>query len=149
MILQIAILASSLLVPARQPEDLKSIAAEPNPARRARAALVYGEQTAFKAGEACKGNEYEKCNHLLDEIRDSVELADKSLDETGADPRRSPGNFKNAEIRTHKILRDVDALKSYIHPDDMEHFESVYRRVSEINDRLLAALMGQHQRKKR
>ncbi len=149
MIVPIAIFAGVLLLAARAPQDLKSVAAEPNLARRARAALAFGEQSALRAGDACKGNDYEKCDHLLDDVRDAVELADKSLDQTGVDPRRSPGNYKNAEIRTRKILREVDALKSYIHPDDLDHFDTVYRRISEIDDRLLAAIMGQHKKKKK
>ena len=128
--------------------DLKTIAAEPNPAKRARQALEYAEQAALKAGEACKASDYDNCDSLLDELQQSVELADKSLEQTGVDPRRNPRHYKDAEIRTRKITRQVDALRVYIHPDDIQHYETIYRRISEINDRLLAAIMGKGRKKK-
>ena len=148
MILRAAILVPLLLGFAAAAVDLKTIAADPNPARRARQALIYAEQACGRAGEACKANEYEQCNGLLDEIKESVELADKSLVQTGVDPRRNPRHHKDAEIRTRRIVRQVDAVRVYIHPEDMEHFESVYRRISEINDRLLAAIFGGNRKKK-
>ncbi len=137
-------MAAMLAFGATQPAaDLKTVAAEPNAARRARAALVCAEQAASKAGENCRSGEYDKCNALLDEVRDAVDLAEKSLQQTGVDPSRNPRHYKDAEIRTRKLVRELEAIRAYVHPDDLDHFETIYRRISETDDGLLSAIMGQ------
>jgi hypothetical protein len=147
MMHRVMILALALLAPALSSEDLKTAAAEPNPVKRARLGLANGERTALKAGEACKGAEYEKCNELLTEVQESVELASKSLDQSGIDARRSPRHFKDAEVRSHKILRLVEPIRAYVHPDDLEHFDAVARRISQINGEFLAAVLGKKKKK--
>ena len=134
------------LLPAFPAGEVKILAAEPNPVKRARLALTNGERTALKAGEACKVAEYEKCNKLLTEVQESVELASKSLDESRIDASRSPRHFKDAEVRTHKILRLVQPIRAYVHPDDQEHYNAVYQRISAINDSFLKAVMGRRKK---
>jgi hypothetical protein len=64
-----------------------------------------------------------------------------SLEQTGINPRRNPRHFKDAELRTRKILKLLGAVQSYIHPEDESQFRAVVRRVSEINDGLLSAIL--------
>jgi hypothetical protein len=128
--------------------DLKTAAAEPNLVKRARLALANGETASTRAGDACRSGDYDKCDALLDEVKESVELGKTSLDATGIDAARSPRHFKDAEIRVRKILRLLDAVRSYVHSEDMSHFEAVRARVSEINDQLLSAIMKKQRRKK-
>ncbi len=142
MMYRIILFALAMIAPAAASEDLKIAAAEPNAVKRARLALANGERAALKAGAACKGAEYDTCNALLAEVQESVELAHKSLDESGINARRNPKHFKDAEMRTHKILRLVDPLRAYVHPDDLDRFDAVQRRISEINGKFLAAVMG-------
>jgi len=122
--------------------DLKTIAAEPDPAKRARLALTNGERATTQAGDKCRASDFEACTALLAEVRESVELALQSLQATGVDPARRPGRYKEAEIQTRRILHLLVDLKTYIHPEDEADYESVRRRVSDINDRLLSAIMG-------
>ena len=142
MIGRAAILVLVLVAPALRAGDLKAVAAEANPAKRARLALGNGERVATEAGEACRAGEYDDCNALLGQVQESVELADKALVETGVDPGRNPRHHKDAEIRTRKILRLVQALRTYMHADDLPHYEAVERKISEINDRLLSGIMS-------
>ena len=121
--------------------DLKTVAAERDPVKRARMALDNGEQAATNAGKACKAGDYDPCNDELTETKDSVELAADSLQKTGINPSRNPRHFKDAEIRTRKILRILHAVEPYIHPEDADRYRSIVRRVSDINDRLLSAIM--------
>jgi len=115
--------------------------------KRARLALDFGDRTASQAGQACRNANYDDCNRLIDEVGNSVALADKSLDETGMDPARKPGAFKDAELRTRKILRTIEAVRAYVSPEEIEHINAVYHRVSEIDDRLVSAIMGRKRRK--
>ena len=127
--------------------DLKTAAAEPNLVKRSRLALANGERAVLAAGDACRTGDHDRCNDLLAETRESVELAKNSLDKTGLSPNRSPRHFKDAEIRTRKILRLLDAARSYVHPDDQQLYDSVRAGISGVNDQLLAGVMGRKKKK--
>lgn len=115
--------------------------AEPDYVRQARQSLAQAEQAANQSGDACKAGDWDKCNALLDGMQKGVEQAKDALDKTGINPRRSPRHFKDAEIRTRKILRALRNLAPYIHPDDQRHYETVVSRVSDINDQLLSSIL--------
>jgi len=128
--------------------DLASAAAQADPVKRSRLALENGERAAAQAGEACRAGDHDKCDALVQEARESVELAKKSLDQSGQEPSRSP-RFKDAEIRTRKILRQLEAVRAYVHPDDVDRFEAERARISKINDQLLAGIMTRAKKKKK
>lgn len=109
--------------------------------RQARQALTQAEQAASQSGDACRSGDSEKCTALLDGAQKGVEQAMEALEKTGINPRRSPRHFKDAEIRTRKILRTLRNLVSYIHSDDLSHYETVVSRVSDINDQLLSSIL--------
>ncbi len=142
MMFRVFIVALPLAFTGFAADNLKSIANEPNLVKRARLALANAEHASVKVGEACKTNDYDACNAMLTEVQESVELADKALDESGIDPGRSPRHFKDAEIRTRKIMRQVEAIRAYIRGEDLPHFDAVYHRISEIDDRLLTGIMS-------
>ena len=144
--MSVAVLA--LLVAAQPAPDLAKIASEPDLVKRARLALTNAERATTAGGDACRSGDHDKCSALLSEVQNSVELAQASLQKTGIDPARSPRHFKDAEIRTRKIMRLLDAVGAYVHSDDASHFDSVRRRVSEINDQLLSGIMSKRKRRK-
>lgn len=115
--------------------------------RQARQSLTQAELAAKQSGEACRSGEWEKCNQLLDGVQHGVEQAKEALDKTGINPRKSPRHFKDAEIRTRKILTVLRNLASYIHPDDLQHYETVVSRVSDINDQLLSGILEKKKKK--
>ena len=127
--------------------DLKGVRAEPDPIKRYRLALNYGEDAAGRGAKACKANEYEQCVGLLREVRDAVELASKSLADSGIDASRNASHHKNAEIRVRKIRKVVEGTSSYIHPEDQQEYEAVVKRISDLNDELLAAIMSRRKRR--
>jgi hypothetical protein len=117
--------------------------------REARQSLTRAEQAATRSGEVCRSGEWEKCTGLLSDTQKGVEHAKEALDKTGINPQRSPRHFKDAEIRTRKILKLLRALASYIHPDDQRKYETVVGRVSEINDQLLSSVVEKKESKKK
>jgi len=132
---------------AGSPDDLKGVLGEPNLVKRARLALDFGDRAASQAGQACRNGEYEDCNKLLEQVGDSVDLAGKSLDQTGMDPARKPQSFKEAELHTRKIMRALEAVRAYVRPEEIDHVNAVYRRISEIDDRLVSGIMGRKRKK--
>jgi hypothetical protein len=145
-LLRLGAVAVTLTAAAWPATDLKGVRAEPDPIKRYRLALNHGEDAAGLSAKACKANEYEQCVGLLREVRDAVELASKSLADSGIDASRNAGHHKNAEIRIRKIRRVVEATRGYIHPEDQEEYEAVVKRISDLNDELLAAIMKRRKR---
>jgi hypothetical protein len=109
--------------------------------QQARQSLTEAEQSVKQSAEACRGGEWEKCNALLTDVQKGVEGAKESLDKTGINPARSPRHFKDAEIRIRKILRFLRDLGGYVHPDDRKHYETVVKRVSDIDDQILESIL--------
>ncbi len=117
------------------------VAAQGDLVRQSRQALARAKQTATEAGAACRANEYEKCEALLTEAQAAIQKARDSLDKTGINPRTNPRHYKDAEIRTRETLKLLQALAPFIHPEDRAHYDAVVKRISEINDYLLSAIM--------
>ena len=115
--------------------------------QQARQSLTQAEENTKKSGAACRGGEWEKCSALLSEVQTGVEGAKQSLDQTGINPSRSPRHFKDAEIRVRKILRFLQDLAGYIHPDDRKHYDTVVKRVSDIDDQILDSIVTRKKKK--
>jgi hypothetical protein len=80
---------------------------------------------------------------LLDEVLESVELADESLRETGKNARKKPKHFKHAEMETRELLRRIASLENGMSVDDRPGIQKLKTRIHEIHDGLLAAIMGE------
>lgn len=127
-------------------KDLESISGERDPVRRYRLALDYGYRAASDCGKACRAGDYERCLDLVQEVQRSVEMAQKALDDTGIDPARNARHHKPAEIRVRRILKLLEDVRSYVHPEDREEYESAVKAISEIDDELLKAIMSRRKR---
>jgi hypothetical protein len=141
--LRIAVIALALGVAAAASlnADLKRANAETNLEKRSQLALD-NAQAAFKTARAA----YEKGDNdqvaaAAAEIRESVDLAFTSLNQTNKDPRRSPKWFKRAEIATRDLLRKLDNFQQDMSFSDRPLLETVKNRVQVVHDELLVGLM--------
>src|SRR5262249_28753804 len=98
-----SLISLTLLVPALSRADLAQLKAEPNLEKRSKRALDYAEATLKEARTAYGNGDTAKSTTLVGEVRESVELAERSLKETGKNPRKSPKYFKKAEIETRAL----------------------------------------------
>jgi len=126
--------------------ELGNIRAHPEPLKRSQMALAHGDATAGRAAKACQANEYEACVKSLREVQAAAELAKESLDQTGIDAARNPRHHKNTEVRVRRILKTVGGTRPYIHPEDQAVYDEVMKRLSDINDELLQAVMSRRKR---
>ena len=78
----------------------------------------------------------------LAEVGESVELAYHSLEDTGKDARRNPKFFKRAELRTHELLRRLDAIREAANFEDRALFEKLRDRVAEVDEDLIKGIMS-------
>ena len=88
--------------------DLKPALAEPNLEKRSKLALDNAAAVYQAARSAYEKGDNDRAAAAVAEIQESVDLAYKSLTETGKNPRKSPKWFKKAEIETRDLLRKLD-----------------------------------------
>jgi hypothetical protein len=134
------LLISLLLLPAAF--DLGPIKTEQNLERRSELALDNANVALDQARDSYNAGELAKSQASLDEVRESVDLAFHSLQDTGKDARRSPKFFKRAELKTRELLRRLEGLRQSVNFEDRALVETVRERVSEVHDELLKGLMS-------
>ncbi len=136
------ILLTALAYGSFQPSGLDDLKAEPNLEKRARLALEYAEQELTSAKDAYgKGDTKNTVAHL-DEIRESVELARASLQETGKNARKRSRPFKYGETKTRDMLKRLDALQNAMDFDDRKLIEPVREKLQEVHEAWLLGIMG-------
>lgn len=110
--------------------------------RRSKQALQFADQRFDEAVGAYERGELERGAAELEWIGDAVELAVESLQATGKHPRRHPRHFKQAEIRTRRLLQRLRDVRAKAHLEDKPAFDQAMRRVDRANSALLEGLMS-------
>ena len=121
--------------------DLAQVRAEPNLEKRSKAALENAEHSLKASRQAYEAGDLKLTAELLDELRESVLLAEKSLKETGKDPIKHPRYFKDAEKKTGDLVRRIEALSRDMNFSDRPMADKVKEEVQEAHDRLLQGIM--------
>jgi hypothetical protein len=123
-------------------DDLARLQSEPNLEKRAHAALNNAEEALKQARDAYTSGETSAAESRLEEVEQSVELADNTLKQTGKNPSRSPKHFKYAELRTRDLLRKLDGFRDDMSVTDRPALDRVIATVQKIHDALLEGIMG-------
>jgi hypothetical protein len=121
--------------------DLAQVRAEPNLEKRSRAALEWAEHSLKAGRHAYASGDMEQTAAHLEDVAQSVDLAEESLKETHKDPIKSPKHFKYAEIKVVDLLRRLDGFSHDMNFDDRPMVEKVKERVQAVHDRLLHGIM--------
>ncbi len=129
----------ALAAPARA--DLKTAMKEPNLEKRSDLALSNADAALKAARKAYEKDDDNQVVGFIAEILESVELADRSLKDTGKDPRRSPKYFKRAEIATRNLLRQIEDFERSMSVADRPEIEKIKPRIQQVHDQLLLGLM--------
>ncbi len=121
--------------------DLDAIGREPNLEKRSKLALDNALDALKSARAAYNKGDDAAVATFASEVRASVDLADKSLKDTGKNPRRSPKYFKQAEIATRDLLRRLDAFQQEMSYADRSMLDGLRTRIQQVHDDLLMGLM--------
>ncbi len=121
--------------------DLGKAMAEKNLEKRSKLALENADGVLKQAREAYDQGEMKQAEGLLAEVRDSVALAMKSLQDTGKNPRKSPKWFKRAEIQTRDLLRKLDAFEQEMSVADRAMIADAKGTVQKVHEELLLGVM--------
>jgi hypothetical protein len=121
--------------------DLQQIKAEPNLEKRSMLALDHAFDALTQARDAYAKGENAQVEKWAGEIRESVELAQASLHETGKDPRKRPKWFKRAEGSTRDLLRRLDSFQQSMDLTDRPLLDAVKAKVQQVHDDLLEGVL--------
>ena len=125
--------------------ELSQVKSEPNLEKRSRLALEHADATLKEARNVYEKGEAGKTNKLIAEVRESVELAEQSLKETGKNPRKSPKYFKKAEIDTRALLKRIEGFQDEMNVNDRPSLDPLRSKVQQVHDDLLMGIMeGKH-----
>ena len=136
---------AGMVCQAAQHPGLAAIEATQDRERRSRLALEFARARIDTATQAYRVDNLAKGARELEALGAAVELAVKSLESTGRNPRRNPGPFKRAEIQTRRLLQQLHQARREAHPDDRDAFDGAIARVEKANDQLLLGIMGPKQ----
>jgi hypothetical protein len=136
----VGFVAFGFLLQAQTGLDL--VMAEPNLEKRSEKALQHAGKVLTAAWASYKAGDAKGSKTGLEEVRESVELAMKSLQESGKNPRKSPKYFKRAELKTRELVRRLDSFSHDAALDDRPPIDKLKARIQEIHDELLQGIMG-------
>jgi len=121
--------------------DLAAARAEANLEKRSKLALDNAEAALKEARAAYDKGDDAAAAAALEEMRQSVDLARDSLEQTRKNPRNHPKYFKQAEITTRDLLRKMETFQQEMSVLDRPMVDSSKARVQQVHDELLIGLM--------
>lgn len=134
-------LAAALLSAAKPPQSLDEAMREPDLEKRAGLALDYARPAVGRMVKAYVAEDREQAREILDSIVRAALVARESLEGTGKHARSKPKHFKNAEIGTRKLIRDLEAAKRDLTFDERPDLDPAIAKIEEINRQLLFGIM--------
>jgi hypothetical protein len=121
--------------------DLATVQSEPNLEKRSDKALANADLAMEAARKAYQAPDLKAFEASLNEVRESVDLSYKSLQDTGKAARRSPKYFKRAELKLRALLKRLENLKVDVALDDRAQVESLAKHVNDVHDQILHEIM--------
>lgn len=137
-----AFFAMLLLLAAPLPVSLDQVKAEPNPERRARAAVDYAGVAEKNAETAYGNNDIPAVTAELHNVTESIETANEALIVSRKTPGRNPGLYKYAEQRSRELLVRLADLERKMDDSERSAIQGPKAKVQEIHDIWFEGIMG-------
>lgn len=137
-----ALIAALLLLSQSATLNLDQIRAESNLDRRAKLAIEFAGSAERSAEAAYGRGEMKSVDAELKSMLEGVELARKSLQQTGKSARSHVGPYKSAELKTEEILKRLADLQRRMDADERAMVEGPKGRVQEIHDEWFDGIMS-------
>jgi hypothetical protein len=116
------------------PISFDQVKSEPNPERRARAAVDFAATSEKKAEAAFADGDMKEVVAELKTMKESMEMTRDSLIASKKTPGRDPGLYKYAELRSRELLTRLDDLERRLLVEERELVAVPKARVLEIHD---------------
>jgi hypothetical protein len=131
-----------LLAAAPAPASFDQVKAEPNPERRARAAVDFAAIAERKAEAAFSNGDMKQVAVELNTMKECMEMTRDSLVASRKTPGRDPELYKYAELRSRELLIRLEDLERRMLVEDREVVAVPKVRVQEIHDFWFEGIMS-------
>lgn len=123
-----------LLAAAPVPTSFDQVKAEPNPERRAKAAIEFAAAAERNAEAAFSSGNMHDAAAQLNTMKDSMEMTRDSLVASRKTPGRNPQLYKYFELRSHELLIRLEDFERRLFIEDRGVVAVPRARVQEIHD---------------
>jgi len=121
--------------------DITTVKSEPDLERRSELALAHADRDIDVLKEAFSGGDEKAEQQALVEVRELVDVSYDALEHSKQAPRRSK-YYKSAELHLRALLRRLNSFREQVGFDGREAVDAVIKRVSDVHDELLSAIMS-------
>jgi hypothetical protein len=121
--------------------DISTVKSVPDLGRRSELALVNADKQVDAAKEAYSGGDEKAEQQALADVRELVDVSQDALVHTHQAPRNSK-YYKNAELKLRALLRRLSSFRDQVGFESREAVDTVIKRVSDVHDELLSAIMS-------
>lgn len=121
--------------------DIAAVKSEPDLERRSELALASADKEMDTARTAYNGGDEKAEQQALLEVRELVDVSYDALEHSNRPPRKSK-YYKNAELKLSALLRRLNSFRDQVSFEGREAVEAVIKRVSDVHDEVLAAIMS-------
>lgn len=136
------ILGLAVLTAAPPPRTLEDVRREGDPLRRFDQAIRLAEVRMKEAWKLVREEgSRSQFEATVEEVVESSQLALDSLRATGRGPGKLTRQYKRGEIRTRTFEKELRELALAVGFDERERVESARRRIAEIHEQFLNAVM--------
>ena len=144
----LALAAALAAAASERPKVEAKLARERNPIKKARLEVQLAEISFKEARKLYLEGDSESGLEKLKEMLSWSEKAHDRLFETGRNPRKKPGGFKDAEIKLRKLERRLSDLRLAVPFQDREEMQKITARLTELREDLLLGIMRGKEKKK-
>lgn len=121
--------------------DITAIKSEPDLERRSEMALAGADKELDAAKQAYNGSDDKAEQQALADVKDLVDVSYDALEHTSKAPRKSK-YYKSAELKLRALLRRLSSFRDEVGFESRGTVDAVIKRVSDVHDELLAAIMS-------
>jgi hypothetical protein len=121
--------------------DIAAVKSEPDLERRSELALASADKEMDTAKLAYNGGDEKAEQEALAEMKELVDVSYDALEHSNKAPRRSK-YYKNAELKLSALLRRLNSFRDQVNFDGRQAVDAVIKRVSDVHDEVLAAIMS-------
>jgi hypothetical protein len=121
--------------------DIAAVKSEPDLERRSELALASADKEMDAARQAYNAGDEKAEQQALGEVRELVDVSYDALEHSNRAPRKSK-YYKNAELKLNALLRRLNSFRDQVNVESRAAVEAVIKRVSDVHDEVLAAIMS-------
>jgi len=121
--------------------DISAVKSVPDLERRSEIALADADKQVDAAKTAYTGGDEKASEQALIEMRELVDVSYDALEHTNQAPRKSK-YYKSAELKLRALLRRLSSFRDQVSFESREAVDTVIKRVSDVHDELLVAIMS-------